>query len=102
MSTTITRQGIVDAVETRMKTILSTSGYYTNIGSNTFVWKSTSYKAEQLPAVDIEDSSEMIDDDAEDESLEVHTLSLSVFVVASYGTSAEQIRQAMEDVRKAV
>ena len=42
MPTTIKRQKIIDAVEARARTILTTDpvGYYSNLGTNVFVWLS--------------------------------------------------------------
>jgi len=59
---TILRQTIMDAIETRMKTILTTGGYYSNLGSNVFVFRPrlaesmyTPLNASELPAVIVRD-----------------------------------------------
>ena len=56
---TIKRQDLVDAVDTRLKTILTTAGYRTNIGANVFQWREfAAISPSELPCIVFADRSE--------------------------------------------
>ena len=93
------RQQIVSALDTRLKTILTTGGYETNLGNNVLWWRQTSF-ADTESGISCEDS------EAAPEWLgaqcQLHKLTVGIKVVMPVGTAAPEIRKAAADVVKAV
>jgi hypothetical protein len=55
MTDTIRKQ-IMDAFETRLKGILVTGGYATNLGANVKAWRTTDFQPDELPALSFKDT----------------------------------------------
>jgi hypothetical protein len=49
------RQQIIEALDTRLKTILTAGGYKSNIGQHVFEWKTTPFAEEELPGITYRD-----------------------------------------------
>jgi hypothetical protein len=99
------RQQIVDAIETRAKTISVANGYQTAIGSHVFVWKLTPFGANEMPGVDIRDRSDAIDSEGLKGSVNVdnHDLTVAFEVVCQSGrTSDDDVRKMIADVYKMI
>lgn len=61
MSKTI-RQQIVEAVRDRFKTILTSGGYQTSLGSNLTIWNTTPIQKRELEGIDLRDTSDKYDE----------------------------------------
>jgi hypothetical protein len=51
------RQDIIDAIDTRLKTILISNGYNTDIGNKVFHWRNTNLTEAELPGIIYRDPS---------------------------------------------
>lgn len=97
----IKRQQIVDAVETRLKTILTSNGYYTDLGNEVYVWLQRPIEdAKTLSAIirDLEQE-EITFEDQNSTHLHRKNLEVEIEIVSS---SASALRQAEADVNKAI
>lgn len=94
------RQQIISALDTRLKAILVTGGYETNIGSNVFDWKANSLEEEDLPALIYKDIS--VETNIDSLASFAHRMTVQVIVVAQNSTPMTEIRKAMADVDKAI
>jgi hypothetical protein len=98
----ILRQTIITALEARLAAI-ATPTYRTNLGLNVSTWKRNKFADNHLPAVDIRDTIDDQEVDAEDESLTRHHLQIELVIVGkSAGTSDDLIRQLIADVEQAI
>src|SRR3989304_8407362 len=105
------RDLIVQAVMTRMAGILSTGGYYSNLGSNVFEWRpkggteggggDAPTEQAELPAIHIRDT---IDDPSRMnvKGDERHDLSLEVEIAHEAAAPGRAVRKDIQDVRKDV
>lgn len=94
------RQDIIDAIETRMKTILVAGGYETNLGSNVFIWKATPFQSTEVPGVDVRD----VDDISEAQTVgeEIHTMPIECRCHVGTTASMTDVRKITADINKAV
>lgn len=97
------RQKIVDAVKSRFQGILTSGGYQTDIGSHVFVWKGSDFAPKELPACDIRDVRDDIDNTVVSTRREHHKLTIEVAVAVADGTdSMKTARKAIADVYRAI
>lgn len=94
------RQQIVNAIETRFKTILVVGGYRTNLGDNVHVWRLSDWAKDEAPGVDIRDTD--WDSDETGQGLHDHGLLIEVYVEAGGGTSPASVREMAADVLQAI
>lgn len=95
------RQQIMDVVETRMATILTSNGYKTNAGQNVYVWCEEGIPNSKRPAIEIRDVGvEKIEDTIGE--VENHlTVQITVITTES-ATAMDQLRLLCSDVVKAI
>jgi len=93
------RQQIIDAVETRLKTIKVANGYETDIGLNVNVWHVTDLQEPELPAIDIRDTSESIEVRGGNH---ICTLTIEIEAKVSGASSGVSMRDILADIIKAV
>jgi hypothetical protein len=101
----IIRQDIIDAIETRLKTILTTASYHSNAGSNVYVWRTTPLPPESIPALIIKDSlsTKLGEGEAGPYSKDTWELSVDIVGMVTNGNASDtQTRQVMADVYKAI
>lgn len=98
----MSRQTIVDAIETRLKTILTTGGYATNAGQHVYVWRTTPLADAEYPALCIYDTTCAINTDGGIIGQHEHTLDISVEAIAAGSTTRSVVRSMMADVFKAI
>jgi hypothetical protein len=96
------RQQIVDAIETRMKTILTTGGYATNAGQRVYVWRTTPLADTELPALCLYDTTGEVNEDGGIIGKFSHRLDLSIEAIASGSTTRSVVRNMIADVFKAL
>jgi len=94
------RQRIMDVLETRLATILTTNGYKTNIGSNVQSWKDTPWESGGLPCVEIRDTEESVDNSAINEWW--HSLEVEIRVFTTGSAADDSLRLAEADVIQAM
>ena len=99
MALTSVRQSIVNAVETRLKTIKTANGYETDIGSNINVWQVVDFQETELPAIDIRDTAESVEVRGGNH---VCTLTVEIEAKVSGATSGVVMRDILADIIKAV
>lgn len=99
MALTSVRQQIVDAVETRLKTIKTANGYETDIGLNVNVWHTTDFQETELPAIDIRDVSEVMEVRGGNH---ICTLTVEIEAKVSGSASGVTMRDILADIIKAV
>jgi hypothetical protein len=95
------RQQIMDKIDARLKTIKTSAGYKTDIGANVFDWLDRDLAGKELDALIYRDRSAEI----ETETLELRNnrVRLEIEVKTKSGsTTAEQVREMIEDVYKAI
>ena len=102
MPTTITRQIVVDKLKTVLQTVRKSAGYYTDLGAKVESWRLKSYFKNTAAAINIKDRSDVSDLDAEDESLETHSLNVELELLFKAAVSDEEARKGIADVKKAV
>lgn len=95
------RQTIMEKIEARFKTILTTGGYLTNVGAHVFLWRTTPLDADEMPGLVVSDKVEEI------ESFTMlqytHNMVVEVEAVAEPGTvDGELMRDVIMDIFKAV
>jgi uncharacterized protein (DUF927 family) len=95
------RQQILDAIDTRFKTIKTTAGYKTNIGNNVFDWLDRDLADTELDALIYKDpinelSSTTITQWNNKVNLEIEVKTKSA------STTAKQVRMMIEDIYKAI
>jgi hypothetical protein len=97
-----TRQAIIDAIETRMATI-TTPTFRTTLGSSVAVWKRNKFAANRLPGLNIKDTSDDQQADAEDESLTLHRMTVDLQAIGKDGaTTDELVREMIADIEQAI
>jgi hypothetical protein len=94
------RQQIISALDTRLKAILVTGGYETNIGSNVFDWKANSLEDADLPALIYKDIT--VETNIDSFASFAHRMTIQVIVVVQSSTPMTETRKAMADVDKAI
>lgn len=99
MALTSVRQQIIDAVETRLKTIKTANGYETDIGLNVNVWHTTDFQETELPAIDIRDVSEVMEVRGGNH---ICTLTVEIEAKVSGSASGVTMRDILADIIKAV
>lgn len=93
------RQALVSAMETRLKTILISGGYETDLGLNVRIWR-------QEPFTDTEKGISI--EDAEESptwigaGVQLHRLTFQVKIVLPATASQTEIRSAVADISKVV
>lgn len=98
---TIKRQDIVDAIETRMKTILTTGGYQTNVGQRVSVWPTTPMAETALSELAIYDhDAEVMETGIIGQSR--HELLVDIEVIIPGSDSRTDVRKALADINKAL
>lgn len=101
----IIRQDIVTNIETRMKTILKSGGYHTNLGASVFVWRTVGVPASELPILIIKDSidTKMGEGVSTPYSKDDWKLDIEIITLASDGNASDTaLRQAVADIYKAI
>lgn len=96
-----TRQDIVDAIDTRLKTIKTTAGYKTNAGNNVFDWLDRDLADSELDAIIYRDKSSVMDMSDFDSKMSSVIVEIEV-KTKSTTTTAAQVRKMIEDVYKAI
>ncbi len=96
------RQDIIDALDTRLRTILTAGGYETDLGSNVFEWRATALQESELPGLIYRDiSCEPVENTAS--LYQEFFLNIEVEIITVSGsTTASQIRKMIADVYKAI
>jgi hypothetical protein len=101
----IKRQTIMTAVKTRLQTITTGAGYYTNIGSKVFDWKLEPFTAEELPGVTVQDvGQDRADMGNSQRGVFYYDLKLEIracHVGFTGSTLVEYLRKAIIDIQKA-
>lgn len=98
------RQLICSAVDARLKTILTSAGYNSDLGKNVFEWRPTPLEINELPAVNWRDISEG-DSNASAGTIGYHnhTLTFELRVLTAKGkTTAKEIRAILADIIEAI
>ncbi|MHC1697778.1 MAG: hypothetical protein AB9919_06920 [Geobacteraceae bacterium] len=96
------RQSIVNAIETRMKTILTTNGYATNAGQHVFVWRTTDIPETEMPSICIYDSDCPIDYENTPVGLQGHRLTVDLVGDAKGASAQVEVRKINADLLKAI
>lgn len=94
------RQQIISAVDAKFKTILTTNGYFTNLGQNVTEWDRRPLAAEETFRLTYRDEEEgRVQATVGEQDI---GLMLTIWVLAKSGTSAADIRKMIADVAKAM
>ena len=94
------RQQIIDAIQTRLETILLTGGYKTNLGNNIFVWKTDTIQDSELPCILWRDKSETIERITI--GADLHSLQIEAEIITSGADAIDKVREMIADVIQAV
>jgi hypothetical protein len=96
-----TRQSIMEALDTRLKLIKTTGGYKTSAGTNVFDWLDRDLADSELDAIIYRDRTNQIS--AEGFKLSGNTVRVEIEARTKQSTTtAEQIREIIEDIYKAI
>jgi len=93
-------QDIIDAVDTKLKTILTTAAYATNLGSNVNWWRDLEnkpFQASELPAVNCKD--EIADVSPSAKKIDGYQLFIELNIICS---TIVTMRLAISDIVKAL
>lgn len=98
------RQLICNAFDARLKTILTTNGYNTDLGLNVFEWRDTPFELNELPAINWRD---LLEDDSNATAGTIgyhnHGVTFELKVVTAKGsTTAKEVRAILADLIAAV
>lgn len=93
------RQKIVDAVNSRLETILTSNGYETDVGNSVHEWRSRGFAEKELPAIAYYDGGEVQE---YSHSYQKRTLTIKIHIFASGNDSPKKIRKMMADVEKVI
>jgi len=93
-------QQIIDSLESRLKNILISNGFYTDAGNQVYLWRSAPFEVDEMPAINIRDR----DDGLRQEWLGNpnrfdHELIVEIDLITA---SAETLRQMIADVNHAI
>lgn len=94
------RQQIVTAIETKLKTILTTNGYETNLGNNVYEFWEVPLEVEELPGVIWKDKSEISTPLVSD--LQERLLTIECILQAVGADAPKQLRKMIADIEKAI
>lgn len=95
------RQQIIDALETRMKTILTTGGYQTNVGQRVSVWPTVPMAEASASELSIFDhDAEVMETGIIGQSR--HELLVDIMVEIPGSDSRADVRKALADINKAL
>jgi len=95
------RQQIVDAIETRLKTIRVANGYQTEAGQHVFPWRLVPIPDSDMPALCIYDTDCNMSPDGAIGYF-THELQVDIDAIVSGSASRTTVRSIMEDVFRAV
>jgi hypothetical protein len=95
------REQIMNAVATRMGTILTANGYATNIGSKFHEWKVTAWEENEVPGVTVRDYEETIEHAASSRDYPKLKVGIEAADIAVADLGA-QARKIIADITKAV
>lgn len=96
------RQLIINAVDTRFKTILVSGGYETDLGQNVFEWRTAALPVANLPGIVLRDPECSVSSDV---AIGQHEYELKVEAeinVAEGSSTPGEIRKMIADVIKAI
>lgn len=96
------RQDIVDAIETRLKTITTGGGYSTQIGSKVYPWRKTAVQVSEVPCLCFWDQQADVEFEGRAIGTRQHNLAVEVVVFVKSATTAAQARAALQDVVAAI
>ena len=98
------RTDIMNAVKTRMQSIRTSAGYYTNLGSKVYEWRLTSFEDGDLPGINIADPEQTTINELTQGNYNKHDhiLSVSIQVVYSSSSTPALVRKMIADVKKAI
>ncbi len=95
------RQQIIEALDTRLKTIKKTSGYKSDIGNHVYDWLDRDLDDSELPALIYRDRTNPIESYTVLNYLNQVNVEIEV-KAKSASTTAESVREMIEDVYKAI
>jgi len=90
---------IMDALKSRLETILVANGYQTAIGQKVFIWRSTPLGPEEVPAIMAEDT-DIDHDNGAVMGMTRNTMTVSLVAVLSAGATVSDARKARADLKK--
>lgn len=93
------RQQIITALDTRLKTILTSGGYNTNAGKQVFEYREYNFEVDELPALIYRDEDSQNIDSYE---YHRHKLFIKIEAVVVGTTAAADIRKLIADVITAI
>lgn len=93
------RQQVVEALDTLLKTILTTNGYETDLGNNVFEWRATPLAEDETPGIIWRDTADTIDLTIGENQ---HNLNFEILLFAQGTTAPSTIRKMIADVVKAI
>jgi hypothetical protein len=94
------RQDIIDALDARLKAILVTNGYETDIGQNVFDWLAEPLEEDDLPALIYRDTS--VETTIDTIASFAHKMILNIMVAVANSTPMTTIREIIADIDKAI
>jgi hypothetical protein len=93
------RQRLVDAIDTRFKTILTTNGYKTNIGAHVFWWKESPMQIQDLPGMNCRDKSPAKELGC---GVEDNILPIEIEATVSGSMTPTDLRKILADIETAI
>lgn len=94
------RQQICTAIDSRLKSILVSGGYETNIGNNVYEFWEIPLEETELPGMIWRDGAESADLSVT--SVQTRTLKIHLTIQVAGTDSPRQIRKALADIEKAI
>lgn len=90
---------IMDALKTRLQTILIANGYQTDAGQKVFVWRATPLGENEVPAI-MADDTDISHDDGAIMGMTRHTMTVGLVAVISGTSSLVEARKTRADLKK--
>ena len=94
------RQQIITSVDARLKTVLVTNGYQTDVGANIFDWRAEALEEDNLPALIYRDT--ICSTEISNISSYTHKMTVEIIAVVANDTPMAIIRNIIADLDKAI
>ena len=102
MADSARRNQVVTAVVDRLKTVLVTDGYQTNLGNNVFRWRTTPLGPNEVPGCIVRDTSRRVTYEYSDSARD-YEMTVEVVGVALHGDAADaNLDLVADDIFKAM
>jgi hypothetical protein len=98
------RQQVMDALETRLKTVLISNGYSTNAGQKVYPWRLEPFTPADMPGIALRDPGEDVEAEAikTPKGRQLHKMRVELYLCATGSDAVSTARAMILDVMAAI